>query len=291
MEKTEDTRAITPEGSGSAANGRSPAPRTSSDRKVQASRINSTESTGPTTVAGKEAVSKNALKNGIYAQKWLAVTADEQAMVDDLFRELRQQFPARDLLDELAHEQFVQAYVQWWRFIQAYGGMMDHRRGQIVSGVARDVAITDSLQMIEERERVVTRAVEELQQTGRVAARTLTELEAALGSSSPLTVLIADLRALTAAVDGDAEKVVDLGAAQRLVDRLAKELADTKTEWQARIARQQDAAYRLAALPSDSDAKRFLRYERDTFRKLQRAAATLERRWGRAPVLPRPKAA
>jgi hypothetical protein len=66
-------------------------------------------------------------------------------------------------------------------------------------------------------------------------------------------------------------------------------LADTKAALRARIAKQEDAAYRQAALPSDAEAKKFLRYERDTYRKLQRVADAITRRWDRAPALRQPE--
>ncbi len=82
---------------------------------------------------------------------------------------------------------------------------------------------------------------------------------------------------------------MDTTKLQRLAEGLAKDLADTKAELQARIIKQEDAAYRQAALPSDAEAKKFLRYERDTYRKLQRAADAITRRWGHAPALQRPE--
>lgn len=240
---------------------------------------------GPRTDAGKEAVSKNALKTGIYAEKWLSVTDDEQSMVNDLVGQLREQFPAENLLDELAHEMFIKAYMQWWRFIQAYGGAMDLRRGEIARGIELDGA-TASLVAIEERVHWVSAALRELKETGRVTGATLTKLQVVFESSAPAAALIEDLRRI-AATTAEPPAAGDVAKAQRLGEALAKELADTKAEVEARIAKQADAAYRRAALPTDAEAKTFLRYERDTFRKLRRAAETIERRWGRAPGLPR----
>src|SRR5712692_850845 len=55
-----------------------------SPAKLAANRENAEKLTGPTTVAGKAAISANALKTGIYAKKWLAVTGDEQYMANHL---------------------------------------------------------------------------------------------------------------------------------------------------------------------------------------------------------------
>ena len=269
----EPTKPTTPAGDAPIKKPLSPA-------KLAANRESAAKSTGPTTAAGKATISANALKTGIYAQKWLAVTGDEQYMANHLLGELRQQFPAQDLLDELMHEVFVQAYMQWWRFIQAYGGMMDARRGQI------DVGDPDSLAEIEERQHIVTTALEQLKGVGRMTSATLTELQAVFESSEPAAALIAELRRITAEA-AQPEAAADIAQVQRLAEGLAKDLADTKAELQARIAKQEDAAYRQAALPSDAEAKKFLRYERDTCRKLQRAADAITRRWGRAPALGR----
>jgi hypothetical protein len=240
---------------------------------------------GPRTDAGKQAVSKNALKTGIYAEKWLAVTDDEQSMVNDLIGQLREQFPAENLLDELAHEMFIKAYMQWWRFIQAYGGAMDLRRGEIAREIELD-GVTTNLGAIEEQVHWISAALRELKETGRVTGVTLTKVQAVFESSAPAAALIEDLRRI-AATTAEPAAAGDVAQAQRLGEALAKELADTKAEVEARIAKQADAAYRRAALPTDAEAKTFLRYERDTFRKLRRAAETIERRWGRAPGLPR----
>lgn len=247
-----------------------------------------TKSIGPASAAGKATVSRNALKSGIYAEKWLAVTGDERYMANHLLGELRQQFPAQDLLDELKHEVFVQAYMQRWRFIQAYGGMMDARRGQIARGIALDGEDPASLAAIEERQHIVTTALAQLKGGGRITAATLTQLQAVFESSGPAAALIAELRRLTAEA-AQPEAAVDSAQAQRLAEDLAKALADTKAELRARIAKQEDAAYRQAALPSDAEAKKFLRYERDTSRKVQRAADAITRRWGHAPALQRPE--
>ncbi len=259
-----------------------------SPAKVAANRENADKSTGPTTAAGKATISQNALKTGIYALKWLAVTGDEQFMANQLLGKLRQQFPAQDLLDELMHEGVVQAYVQRWRYIQAYGGMMDARRGQIERGIALDGGDSDSLAEIEERQHIITTALDQLKRVGRITSATLTKLQVVFESSEPAAALIAELRRITAEA-AQPEAAVDIAQAQRLAEGLGKDLADTKAELRARIAKQKDAAYRQAALPSEAEAKKFLRYERDTDRKLQRAAEAIRRRFGRAPVLQRPE--
>jgi hypothetical protein len=277
----EPTKSPTPAGDGPIKKPLSPA-------KLAANRANAPKSTGPTTAAGKATSSENALKSGVYAQKWLAVTGDEQHMANHLLGELRQQFPAQDLLDELMHEGVVQAYMQRWRFIQAYGGMMDARRGQIERGIALDGGDSDSFAEIEERQHIITTALDQLKRVGRITSATLTKLQVVFESSEPAAALIAELRRITAEA-AQPEAAVDIAQAQRLAEGLAKDLADTKAELRARIAKQKDAAYRQAALPSDAEAKKFLRYERDTGRRLQRAADAITRRFGRAPVLQRPE--
>ncbi len=270
------------------AAGDAPIKKPLSPAKRAANRKNSEKSTGPTTVAGKAVVSSNALKTGIYARKWLAVTGDEQYMVNHLLGELRQQYPAQDLLDELTHEVFVQAYVQRWRFLQAYGGMMDARRGQIARGIPLDGEDPDSLAEIEERQHIITTALEQLKGVGRITSATLTQLQAVFESSGPAATLIAELRRITAEA-AQPEAIVDTAQAQRLAEGLAKDLADTQAELRARIAKQEDAAYRQAALPSDAEAKKFLGYDRGTGGKVERSADAIRRRWGRAPALQRPE--
>jgi hypothetical protein len=270
------------------AAGDAPIKKPLSPAKLAANRKNSEKSTGPTTVAGKAAISAHALKSGIYAQKWLAVTDDEQDMANHLLGELRQQFPAQDLLDEFMHEMFVQAYMQRWRFIQAYGGMMDARRGQIAPGIMLDGRVTESLAEIEERQHIITTALEQLNGTGRMTSATLTELQAIFESSAPAAALIAELRRISAEA-AQPEAARDIAQAQRLAADLAADLEQAEAELRARIAKQEDAAYRQAALPGDAEAKKFLRYERDTFRKVKDAADAITRRWGRAPALQRPE--
>ena len=276
----EPTKPTTPAGG-------APIKKPASPAKRAANQKNALESPGPTTAAGKARVSQNALKSGIYAQKWLAVTGDEQFMANHLLGQLRQQFPAQDLLDELKHEGVVQAYVQRWRYIQAYGGMMDARRGQIARGIALNGGDSDSLAEIEERQHIITTALDQLKRVGRITSATLTKLQVVFESSEPAAALIAELRRITAEA-AQPEAAVDIAQAQRLAEGLAKDLAATKAELLARIAKQEDAAYRQAALPSDGEAKKFLRYERDTGRNLKHTADAIARRFGRAPVLQRP---
>jgi hypothetical protein len=251
--------------------------------KLTANRESAKKSTGPKTVAGKATVGRNALKTGIYARKWLAVTGDEQYMVNHFLGELRQQYPAQDLLGEVRHELFLQAYMQRWRFVQAYGGMMDARRGQIARGLALDGEDAERLAEIEERQHILTTALEQLNRAGRVTAETLTELQAVFESSAPAAALIAELRRIAAEAAQPAA-AGDPAQAQRLAADLAADLETTKATLRARIAKQEDAAYRQAALPSDAETTKFLRHDRDTFRKVQRTAEAIERRSGRAPA-------
>jgi predicted 2-oxoglutarate/Fe(II)-dependent dioxygenase YbiX len=121
-----------------------------------------------------------------------------------------------------------------------------------------------------------------------VTSDILTKLEVVSKCAKPAAALVAELNRI-AAEGVQPEAARDTAQAQRLAEGLAEDLAHTKAELEARIAKQEDAAYRQAALPSDTEAKKFLRYERDTFRKLQRAADAMARRWGRAPTLQRPE--
>jgi hypothetical protein len=258
-----------------------------SPAKLAANRKNASKSTGPKTAAGKATVSRNALNTGLYAQKWLAVTGDEQHMANRLLGELRQQFPADDLLDELDHELFVQAYVQRWRFIQASGGMIDARRGQITPGAIVDTRDAESLVETENRLHTITTALDQLRRVGRVTPGTLTELEAVVDcSESAAAALIAEMRRITAEADEPGSNV-DVGKAQQLAETFAQDLADTKAALEARIDKQVDAAYRQAALPSDAESKKFVRHDRDTLRNVRRVRDAIARRWGRAPARPR----
>ncbi|HTQ58552.1 MAG TPA: hypothetical protein VMI94_29015 [Bryobacteraceae bacterium] len=64
----------------------------SSQARIQANRKNAQKSTGPRTTAGKAASSRNSLKHGLCAQKFLLLDEDSgayDALVADLFRRFR----------------------------------------------------------------------------------------------------------------------------------------------------------------------------------------------------------
>jgi hypothetical protein len=85
---------------------------TTSERKVEANRQNAQKSTGPKTGAGKEIVSRNALKHGLLAKGLMFDNEEEKAELELLRTDLQEELAPEGVLERILVEEIV---ASWWK--------------------------------------------------------------------------------------------------------------------------------------------------------------------------------
>jgi hypothetical protein len=90
--------------------------KTISDHVIAANNANAQKSTGPRSVAGKAAVSRNSVKHGLLAKHLLFRDTEEEAKFDALLGNLQEEFPPASTLEAMLIEELG---VCWWKMMKA----------------------------------------------------------------------------------------------------------------------------------------------------------------------------
>ena len=259
-----------------------------SQRKIEANRRNAQKSTGPRTTAGKVQARLNAITHGILAKEAVVMdgdgvenAADFAQLVTDLHAQLRPQ----DAVEHVLVDRIAACY---WRLRRAQRyevgavreGLDDCRSTSAEPGpnVKEHYAGVRKLEMALAIEKHLDQEPAERRQ--------------ALGAQSPEVALNASTDELDHRPSDGSDPSVKEPPAQESEDRFAKmEEAIREYKGLTEQAEKQDALAEsrrplLAALPSDEQLNRLIRYESMLDRQLHRALSELRRRRSWNPLQP-----
>lgn len=96
-----------------------------SEKQVEANRINAKSSTGPKSTVGKESVSQNALKHGVFSRKVL-LEGESKKEFEALQEEFYESFQPKGLLEQLFCERALAAAWRLSRVTQMESMLINH---------------------------------------------------------------------------------------------------------------------------------------------------------------------
>jgi hypothetical protein len=246
-----------------------------SQKKIEANRKNSQQSTGPISQMGKEIARWNSLKHGLLAKEIIINLdgSDASKQFEFLLTELRNDHRPEGVLEEMLIERIAVCYWRLRRVYRAEKGEIEQQAPLPEYTKAQNNSSVFTPQITAVRD-----AIRELKQTGTLAEATADSLRNILDKEEemlfpPVQEYFAAVAKLPVKTKPKAVKEITLD----LLIEKEKELIEEEKIYLQNKEFTSNAKMASLNLPSGEKADKILRYENSILRDLYRAMNQLER--------------